>query len=71
MDDGRNRDRKVDQGDSEEVGVRRFNETVRNLLNTPPKPHKDKGDSKLPKPGSDKGKPAREPPFRSRGRARG
>jgi hypothetical protein len=25
---------------------RRFNETVRNLLNTPHKPHKDKGDSK-------------------------
>jgi hypothetical protein len=27
---------------------RRFNETVRNLLSTPHKPHKDKGDSKPP-----------------------
>jgi hypothetical protein len=30
---------------------RRFNETVRNLLNKPHKPHKDKGDGKpSPKP---------------------
>jgi hypothetical protein len=40
---------------SEEADERRFNETVRNLLNTPPKPHEKKGPSNKPDP-----KPARE-----------
>ena len=36
---------------------RRFNETVRNLLNTPHKPHKDKGAGKpSPKPKRDDAK---------------
>jgi hypothetical protein len=57
MDDGRNRDSKVDQGNTEEATERRFNQTVRNLLNTPHKPHKGEG-KPPPKPGRDSGKPA-------------
>jgi hypothetical protein len=48
---------KEDGSRAEGETERRFNETVRNLLNTPPKPHKDKGDSKpSPKPRSDDAK---------------
>jgi len=35
---------------SEEADERRFNETVRNLLNTPPKPHKAKDGERVIKP---------------------
>jgi hypothetical protein len=44
MDERRDRDRNVDRGGAEEEAERRFNDTVRNLLNTPPKPHKAKGE---------------------------
>jgi hypothetical protein len=43
--------KQTDREVAEDVAERRFNATVRNLLNTPHKPHKDKGDSEpSPKP---------------------
>jgi hypothetical protein len=38
--------KQTDREVAEDVAERRFNQTLRNLLNTPHKPHKDKGDSK-------------------------
>jgi hypothetical protein len=49
--------REQDHPRSENAAERRFNETVRNLLNTPHKPHKGEG-KPPPKPGRDSGKPA-------------
>jgi hypothetical protein len=48
-------EKKLDRSDAaQEADERRFNETLRNLLNTPPKPHNEKSASKpAPKRESD------------------